>query len=98
MQSKAAENKVGFDVKKLKYRDAGSFVKEEMYGFSADELAKAIEKYDDALQPFMDASGFHIDYGKTDDYIANVKSNIEKLTVAMNNATDAQKLKPIMQN
>lgn len=92
MQSKAAENKVGFDVKKLKYRDAGSFVKEEMYGFSADELAKAIEKYDDALQPFMDDSGFHIDYGKTDAYIADVKDKVEKLTVAMNNATDTQKI------
>ena len=92
MQSKATENKVGFDVKKLKYRDAGSFVKEEMYGFSADELAKAIEKYDDALQPFMDDSGFHIDYGKTDAYIADVKDKVEKLTVAMNNATDTQKI------
>lgn len=92
IQSKATENKVGFDAKKLKYRDAGSFVKEEMYGFSADELAKAIEKYDDALQPFMDASGFHIDYGKTDAYIADVKDKVEKLTVAMNNATDTQKI------
>ena len=92
IQSKAAENKVGFDTKKLKYRDAGSFVKEEMYGFSADELAKAIEKYDDALQPFMDDSGFHIDYGKTDAYIADVKDKVEKLTVAMNNATDTQKI------
>ena len=92
MQSKAAENKIGFDAKKLKYRDAGSFVKEEMYGFSADELAKAIEKYDDALQPFMDDSGFHIDYGKTDKYIADVKDKVEKLTVAMNNATDTQKI------
>ena len=63
-----------------------------MYGFSAEELAKAIEKYDDALQPFMDASGFHIDYGKTDDYIADIKDKVEKLATAINNTTDTQKI------
>ena len=47
------ENKVA----KLKYKDAGTYLTEEMYGFSQEELEEAIEEYEEQLRYRHKASG-----------------------------------------
>ena len=47
------ENKVA----KLKYKDAGTYLTEEMYGFSQEELEEAIEDYEKQLRYRHKASG-----------------------------------------
>lgn len=47
------ENKVA----KLKYKDAGTYLTEEMYGFSQEELEEAIEEYEEKLRYRHKASG-----------------------------------------
>ena len=47
------ENKVA----KLKYKDAGTYLTEEMYGFSQEELEEAIEEYEKQLRYRHKASG-----------------------------------------
>ena len=78
--------------KERKYKDAGSYVTEEMYGFSATQLADALSEYDDVLEKFYAKGTFDVDYNKTDKAIENGTKKIAEYTEKMKEATDETRI------
>lgn len=74
--------------KEHKYKDAGSYVTEEMLGFSATQLADALGEYDKVLEKYYAKDSFDVDYRKTDKAIENGTKKIARYTEAMKEATD----------
>ena len=78
--------------KEHKYKDAGSYVTEEMLGFSATQLADALSEYDDVLEKFYAKGTFDVDYNKTDKAIENGTKKIAEYTEKMKEATDETRI------
>ena len=78
--------------KERKYKDAGSYVTEEMYGFSSTQLADALSEYDDVLEKFYAKGTFDVDYNKTDKAIENGTKKIAEYTEKMKEATDETRI------
>ena len=54
-----------------KYKSAGDFLKDEVYGFTSEQLAQEIEKYGEKLEDFLGERDFNVDYDKVEKFIAN---------------------------
>lgn len=78
--------------KEHKYKDVGSYVTEEMLGFSATQLADALSEYDDVLEKFYAKGTFDVDYNKTDKAIENGAKKIAEYTEKMKEATDETRI------
>lgn len=78
--------------KEHKYKDAGSYVTEEMLGFSATQLADALGEYDKVLEKYYAKDSFDVDYRKTDKAIENGTKKIAEYTEKMKEATDETRI------
>ena len=98
-QAKQAEKKVGFNFDDLKYASAGSFVTEEMLGFTPDELAEAMEDYAEAIDKFFSKEDmFKIDYNRTETYLNNGKKKIEEFKQMMEQAVSEKDVQRYQRN
>lgn len=98
-QTKQAEKKVGFNFDDLKYASAGSFVTEEMLGFTPDELAEAMEDYAEAIDKFFSKEDmFKIDYNRTETYLNNGKKKIEEFKQMMEQAVSEKDVQRYQRN
>ena len=78
--------------KEHKYKDVGSYITEEMLGFSATQLADALSDYDNVLEKFYAKGTFDVDYNKTDKAIENGTKKIAEYTEKMKEATDETRI------